>query len=155
MVFQKAGTSNVHVWALGLSCETLGASKPPGLHRQPKNSKRAHLRAPVLQTNTTKIPREDTQIDKKSTNGGGSGNNKREGQGTTSAKFSLQGPAPWSPPLRGPPFWAPPFGVRFFLGLGPPFGPHHDTHTDPNWIGHNWSNQDGQNGTGQSRSLPL
>ena len=33
-VFEK-GRSNVHVWALGLSCETPAAPKPPGLHCPP------------------------------------------------------------------------------------------------------------------------
>ena len=43
----------MHVWALGLSCETPAA--PPdraagARTRQPENSKRAHFRAPALQT---------------------------------------------------------------------------------------------------------
>ena len=55
----------MHIWAFGLSCETLAAPPDRGAGartRQPENSKRAHFRAPALQ-NTTKIPREDPQRD--------------------------------------------------------------------------------------------
>ena len=41
-----------------------------GFTRQPENSKRAHLRVPAFK-NTTKIPREDPQREKKSENGSG------------------------------------------------------------------------------------
>ena len=57
----------MHVWALGLSCETPAA--PPDRAagtRHPKNSKRAHLSAPALQT-TPKF-NEDPQRGKKRTN---------------------------------------------------------------------------------------
>ena len=53
VVFEAPRPSNVHVWALGLSCETPAA--PPdraagARTRQPENSERAHLSAPALQT---------------------------------------------------------------------------------------------------------
>ena len=101
----------MHTWALGLSCETPAA--PPdraagARTRQPENSKRAHFRAPALQTPPkfhARTPRER----KKKENCGGGGKKKRE----------ILGP---------PPFGAPPFGAPLFLGLGlhplgpPPFG---------------------------------
>ena len=57
-----------------------------------------------------------------------------------------------------PSFGAPPFRASIFPGLVSPLGPTM-THTRSKnrlakWIGPNWSNQDGQNGIGQSRSLP-
>ena len=62
----------------------------------------------MLQTNTTKIPREDTQRDKKSENGAGEGKN--------SAKFWAPHPSGRHPSLLGP----------TFSGFGPPTlrGPH-------------------------------
>ena len=115
------GFQEVHIWALGLSCETPAA--PPdraagARTRQPENSKRAHFRAPALQTPpkfNERTPRER----KKKENCGGGGKKKRE----------ILGPPPfWAPPrgppFGAPPFGAPPFGAPLFLGLGPPpFGP--------------------------------
>ena len=49
---------------LWLSCEAPAAPKPPGFHTTGQEPKRAHLSTPVFK-NTTKIPREDTQRDKK------------------------------------------------------------------------------------------
>ena len=49
---------NVHVWALGLSCETPAALGPPGLHTTAREPKRGHLRAPAPK-NTTKKQREE------------------------------------------------------------------------------------------------
>ena len=72
----------MHVWALGLSCESPAVSGPP---RTP------HVREERMKTVA------------------GEGK-KREILGLP----TLQGPT-----VRG----------RFFLGLGPPFGPHHDTHS--------------------------
>ena len=79
--------------ALGLLCETPAASGPA----RPKNSKRAHLTPPVLQTPPKvheKIPREKQE----ERNGGGKRKKKRE----------ILGP---------PPFGAPPFGCLFFHAL--------------------------------------
>ena len=46
-----------------LKCARLGLSGG-GFKRQPENSKRAHFRGPGA-SNTTKIPREDTQRERK------------------------------------------------------------------------------------------
>ena len=62
--FPWTALPHVHIWALGLSCETPAA--PPdraagARTRQPENSKRAHLRVPVLKTPpkfNEKTPRE-------------------------------------------------------------------------------------------------
>ena len=103
----------MHVWALGLSCETPAA--PPdraagARTRQPENSKRAHFRAPALQTPPKfheKTPRE-TQRER---NGGEKGKKKRE----------ILGPPPFgAPPFGAPPFGVLPLGASLFLGLGPP-----------------------------------
>ena len=100
--------------AFGLSgCRVKPPAAPPdqaagARTRQPENSKRAHFRAPALQTPPKfheKTPRE-TQ---KERNGGGKGKKKREILGT------LRGPT-----LRGPTLRGPPFGAPLFLGLGPP-----------------------------------
>ena len=52
---------------LVLLCEAPAALKPPGFHTTSRVPKRAHLRVPVF-TKTTKIPREDTQREKKEKN---------------------------------------------------------------------------------------
>ena len=88
-------SSNVHVWALCLSCETPAASGPPVLHTTTRE-----LRTCTFErsgdSNTTKIPREDTQRGKKRTNF-------VAGEGKKSAKF-------WGPHPSGPravyKFWA-------------------------------------------------
>ena len=86
---------NVHIWALGLSCETPAA--PPdraagARTRQPENSKRAHFRAPALQT----PPKFHVRRGKK----------KRE----------ILPPPPFGAlPFGAPPFGAPPFGAPLFL----------------------------------------
>ena len=110
---------------LGLSCETPAA--PPdqaagARTRQPENSKRAHFRAPALQTPPkfhVRTPRERKKIE----NCGGRREKKRE----------ILGP----PPFGAPPFWAP-----LFLGLGlHPLGPHtlsSENSTSKNWPKSNW-----------------
>ena len=135
----------MHVWALGLSCETPAA--PPdraagARTRQPENSKRAHLSAPALQT-PPKFHEKDQKRGKNNKNCGGRGKKARN-----------FGPPPFGPhPLglhpSGPslflglaphPWGAPPFGTPPFGALGaPPRGPtlrgphffwvwpHHDT----------------------------
>ena len=75
--------------------------------QQPQNSKRAHFEGSGA-SDTTKIPREDTQRDNKSENG--DGKKKREILGL-------------------PPFVVPPFVARFFLGLGPTLWGSTMTHT--------------------------
>ena len=85
-------------------------------------------------------------------------------------KWMRKTPLRWAPPSGAPPFGAPPFGARIFLGLGstmthqiqkwigqiwPGQNRGDQKWIGPNRIGPNWSNQDGQNGIGQSRSLPL
>ena len=96
-----------------------------------------HISGPGA-SNTTKIPREDPQREKKSENGGGREKKKREiGRGKEQRNFvpHLSGPHPSSPNPWGPNFfkvWAPPLctpnpsgggppGLHFFLGLGPMF----------------------------------
>ena len=103
------------VWALGVSCETPAAFGPPGFTRQPENSKRAHLRVPALQTNTTKIPRENSQRDRQRAKMGA-------GEGKNNAKFLAPtltlGPDPSGPHFSGsgaPPFGAHPSGPVFVL----------------------------------------
>ena len=108
----------MHVWALGLSCETPAA--PPdraagARTRQPENSKRAHFRAPALQ-NTTKIPREDPQRDTETAKRW----REREEKARNSGPPTLRAPPFGAPPFGAPPFGAPPFGAPLFLGLGPP-----------------------------------
>ena len=105
----------MHVWALGLSCETPAA--PPdraagARTRQPENSKRAHLSAPALQTPPKfheKIPREERK--------------ERILRRDREKKREILGPPPFgSPPFEPPPFRAPPFGAPPFEA--PPFEPH-------------------------------
>ena len=89
----------MHVWALGLSCETPAA--PPdraagARTRQPENSTRAHFRAPALQT-PPKFHEKTPERHKK--------NETVVGKGRKSAKFwapTLRGPTLRGPTLRGP-----------------------------------------------------
>ena len=131
----------MHIWALGLSWET------QGLAQQPENSKRAHFRAPALQTPPkfhARTPRER----KKKENCGGRREKKERNfgpptllgstlLGSTPLGSTLRGPTFsrfgastfWAPPFWAPPFWAPPFGAPLFpvLGLhllGPTSTPH-------------------------------
>ena len=75
----------MHVWALGLSCET-PASGPPGLHATTRELQTRTLKGPGA-SNTTKIPRADTQRDTKRAK-------KVAGEGKKSAKF-------WAHPSEG------------------------------------------------------
>ena len=128
-----------------------------GFTRQPENSKRAHLRAPASSKHHQKTTRRHTVRDKKSKTGGG---RRKE-----SAKF-------WAPHPSGPNFfwvWAPHFGAMTHTrsrnglaknGLAKNWpklaGPK------PRWPKMDWlklvlakiGQKDGQNGIGQSRSLP-
>ena len=88
----------MNVWALGLSCETPGAS---GLHTTAReNSKRAHLRVPALQTPKfhEKTPRE-TQKERKWWRE--KGKKKREILGLPPLR-GLRGPTLQGPTLGGP-----------------------------------------------------
>ena len=117
----------MHVWALGLSCETPAA--PPdraagARKRQPENSKRAHFRAPALQ-NTTKIPREDSQRDTETAKRWREREEKARNFGPPTLRGpTLREPTLRDPTLRGPTLLgSPPFGAPPFLGLGlPPIG---------------------------------
>ena len=110
---------DVHVWALGLWCETPAAS--------------GQLRLRELQTCTfdgpgasklhQKTTRTHTVSEKKSETGGGR-RKKRE----------ILGP----PPFGAPPFGAPPFGASFFLGLGPTLGPSHRIGQKWDWPKLDW-----------------
>ena len=89
----------MHVWALGLSCETPAAPADQGAGartRQPENSKRAHFMAPALQKPHQK------------------------GRG------EILGPPPFgAPPFGAPPFGVPhPSGCPTLWGA-PPFGVPH------------------------------
>ena len=118
----------MRVWALGLSCETPAA--PPdraagARTRQPKNSKRAHLRVLAFR-NTTKIQREDTQREKKRTNFvAGEGKKREKLWAPTLRGSTLRAPHPsgpfGAPPVDSPPFGAPPFGAPPCLAWLKPF----------------------------------
>ena len=111
-VFEGRDASNVHVWALGLSCETPAAS-----HDNLRTPKRAHFRAPALQT-PPKFHEKTPQKEEKRTKMG-------VGEGKKGAKFwaphpsgphpfgppPLRAPTPSGPTLGAPPFGAPPFGA--------------------------------------------
>ena len=130
-VFLKAG--NPEMCTFGLS----GCRVKPrlflgrrGFTRQPEISKRAPLRALVLQT-PPKFHEEDTQRETKRGRG-------RERE--KNAKF--QAPHPSGPHPSGPhPFGPPPFGARFFMGLGPTLWGPNDTRQIQKWIGQKWIGQ--------------
>ena len=105
-----------------------------GFTRQHKNSKRAHLTAPALQT-PPKFHEKTSRETEKELKWAGEGKKKREILGL--------------PPFGAPPCGAHPSGVRFFWVWAPPFGPHHDTHTDPNGLAQNGLAKIGQNWIGQ------
>ena len=84
--------------------------------RQPENSKRAHFRAPALQTPPEFHKKRPKEREKRTKNCGGRGKKKNEILGPHHS-----GP---HPTLRGPTLRAPPL----FLGLAPHrLEPHHDT----------------------------
>ena len=89
--------SNVPVWALGQP-ENYGHILRTSLRKHHQNSTRRH-----------------PERDRKSKNGSGGREKKREILG--SPPFGA--PPFGAPPFRAPPFGAPPFGPDFFLGLGP------------------------------------
>ena len=110
----------MHVWALGLSCETPAA--PPdraagARTRQPENSKRAHFTAPALQT-PPKFHERTPRERKKKENCGGKREKKRENfgpptlRGSTLRGSTLRGSTLRGPNLRGPNL------LPLFLGLG-------------------------------------
>ena len=102
---------NVHIWALGLSCETPAA--PPdraagARTRQPENSKRAHFTAPALQTPPKFHERTPRERKKKETCGGKREEKARNFGLPTLRASTLRGLHPSGPPpfgastLRGP-----------------------------------------------------
>ena len=97
--FRRPGSSNVHVWAFWLSCETPAAFGPPGLHMTTRELQTRTLELPG-DSNTTKIPREDPQREEKRTN-------YEAGEGKN-AKF-------WAPTLRA----SHPLGPYFFCFWAP------------------------------------
>ena len=112
----------MHIWALGLSCETPAAPPDPAAGartRQPENSKRAHFTAPALQTPPKFHERTPRERRKKIV--AGKGKKARNFGPPTLRGSTLRGSTLWGSTLRGPPFGAPPFGAPLFLGLvGPP-----------------------------------
>ena len=144
--------------------------------RQPENSKRAHLSAPVLQT-PPKIPREDPQRDTETAKRW----REKEEKARNFGPLHPSGPHPFgAPPFRGPtlsgphPFGAPPFRGPTLLGPHPSgptlrgptlrgptfsrFGPHPATPTFRgstlrSWFGQNRPTRVGQSRFGQSRSI--
>ena len=91
---------------------------PPGFHTTTRELQTRTLKGSGA-SNTTKIPREDTQRErKKKRKWGREREKKRE-------ILSPRAPPFWAPPCGAPPFGPPPFGPPLFLGLGPhPAGPH-------------------------------
>ena len=90
-----------------------------GFTRQPESSKRAHLRAPALQT-PPKFNEKTSQRGKKRTNFAAGGKKKREILGPPPFGAPPFGAPPfWAPPFWAPPFWAPPFWAPPFWA--PPF----------------------------------
>ena len=90
----------MHIWALGLSCETPAA--PPdraagARTRQPENSKRAHLSAPALQT-PPKFHERTPRERKKKENCGG----RREKKARNFGPPTLRGSTLRGSTLRGP-----------------------------------------------------
>ena len=55
VVFEAPGPSNVHVWALGLSCEAPAASGPPGLHMTTREHQTCTFEGPGLQKTPPKF----------------------------------------------------------------------------------------------------
>ena len=109
-------------------------------------SKRAHLRAPALQTPpkfNEKTPRERRK-ERKWERGKKSANGPR----------TLRGPTLRGPTHKGSTVTHTHPDPNGLVKIG--FGPNWpgQNHVGQNWIGQNWSNQDGQNAIGQSRSLP-
>ena len=80
---------------LGLSCEAPAALKPPGFHTTTRELQTFTFKGSGA-SNTTKIPRADTQIDTKRAKWSREREKKRE----------ILGP----PPFGAPPFGAQPFG---------------------------------------------
>ena len=84
----------MHVWALGLSCETPAALGPPGLHTTSRELQTCTSEGPGLKHH--QFHERTLQRGRKNENGSGRRKKKREIQGS------------------------PPFGAPLFLGLGAP-----------------------------------
>ena len=91
--------------------------RPPGFHTTAREPKRAHLRAPALET-PPKFHERTPRETQKERNGGGRGKTKSEilgGPAFGPPPFEPQrsGAPPFGPPLlQAPPFGPPPFGRR-------------------------------------------
>ena len=102
-MFWSVRTSNLLVFALGLSCETPAACRPPGFHRTTRGRKQADVRSgptktrPKFHEKTSREMKKDTrrhpEREKKNENGGGRRKKKRE---------ILGGPAEGGPAEGGP-----------------------------------------------------
>ena len=110
---------NVHIWALGLSCETPAA--PPeraagACTRTTRELQTCTFQGPGA-SNTTKIPRKDPKR----------GKEVRKLWRRREKKREILGPPPFgappfgAPPFWAPHFWAPPFGAPLFLGWASTF----------------------------------
>ena len=82
---------NPQMCTFGLS-KTPAASGPPGLQRQPDNSKRAHLSAPVFK-NTTKIQQKTPRGEEKNEFCGGRGKKKERNFGRSRGEGRSRGRA--------------------------------------------------------------
>ena len=136
-VFAKAETLECALfWALGQPNEIRRLLGRWGFTRQPENSKRAHLMAPVKHhQKTTRRPWEN----KKSENGAGEGKK----------AHNFGPPTLRGPHLRGPP----PFeAAQKTLNLATKW--ICQKWIGQKWIGQKWSNKDGQKRIGQKRSQP-
>ena len=102
--------------------ETPAASGPPGLHMTARELQTRTFEGSGA-SNTTKIPREDTQRDKKSENGAG------EEKKARNFRLPPFGAPPFNPPPTFSGFGPSPFKPPLSPCLAPPSGPHHDTHT--------------------------
>ena len=107
--------------------------------RQPENSKRAHLRAPALQTPPKFHERTPSERKKKENCGG-----RREKKARNFGPPTLLGPTfsgshPSGPHNFGPSLWA--LGGAYTF-RAPPFGPHHDTNNIGQKIGLDWTKKD-------------
>ena len=113
-----------------------------GFTRQPKNSKRAHLMVPTLQTplkfHENTLRETQTKMDV------GKGKKKNAKFWASHPSLShlrsptLQSPTFRGPTLRGPTLRGPALRVTIFSGFGlHPLGHHHDTHRDRNGLAKN------------------
>ena len=133
-------------FSLSLWCLLVEFGCSPGFHTTTRELQTCTFEGPGA-SNTTKIQQEDTRERQKARNGDGRGEKKRE-------ILDL-------PPF-GATLWGATMTPRSKIGLVKiglakvGFGQNWpgQNQDGQKWIGPNWPNQDGQNGIGQSRSLP-